>query len=114
MEPILYITLVIAVLGAATFFIRALPFYALRRYMHHPSMEYLGKFMPAAIMMLLVIFSFVDTDFLSAPYGLNDFIAAAIVIALYLWTNNSLLAISISTAVYMFLKQTDYLLALFA
>lgn len=111
MEPILYITLVTITLGAASFFVRALPFYALRRYMHHPSFEYLGKCMPAAIMMLLVIFSFTDAQFLEAPYGANDLIAGLLVIIIYLVTGNNLLTIAVSTGVYMYLKQSEVLMA---
>jgi branched-subunit amino acid transport protein AzlD len=46
---------------------------------------------------------------LSAPYGLPELIAAAVVIVLHLWRRNTLLSIAVGTFVYMVLVQVVFL-----
>ena len=98
--------IIIAILAIGTAITRFLPFVffpnakAAPRYVH-----FLGKMLPTAAISLLVVYSFRDVQFLSAPHGLPEIIAIAAVAALHLWKKNTLLSIAAGTAVYMLLVQ---------
>ena len=70
-----------------------------------PIIEYLGKVLPFAIMGMLVVYCLKDVTVLSAPYGLPEIIACAVVAALHVWKRNSLLSIGGGTVCYMLLVQ---------
>ena len=70
-----------------------------------PIIEYLGKVLPFAIMGMLVVYCLKDVSVLSAPYGLPEIIACAVVAALHVWKRNSLLSIGGGTVCYMLLVQ---------
>ena len=65
----------------------------------------LGKCLPPAMMGLLVVYCLRNVPVLTAPHGLPELIAIAILIALHLWKNNVLLSIGGGTLVYMLLVQ---------
>ena len=109
----LYILGVIGIMSGATFLCRSMPFYILKKWSGHPMLNYVGRMMPPMIMMLLVFYTLVDVNFKKAPYGLEEICAGCLTLLLHIFFNNSLLSIGASTALYMFLKQTGLLEALF-
>lgn len=99
-----YLSGVILVLAAATFFTRALPFVLLARVKNHPLLEHLGRFLPPIVMVLLVVYSFKnDADF-SVDF-LPELGCLALVAVLHLVFRQSLLSIVGGTAAYMALVQ---------
>ena len=98
--------LLIAVAVLVTMATRFLPFLIFgEKRKTPPIIEYLGKVLPCAIMGMLVVYCLKDVSFLSAPYGLPELIACAVVAALHIWKRNSLLSIGGGTVCYMLLVQ---------
>ena len=96
--------ILIAVMAAVTFLLRALPFLAFRK--KTPEyVSYLGRVLPPAIIGMLVIYCLKDVSFMTAPYGGPELIAAACVIGMQIWKRNSLVSILTGTIVYMLLVQ---------
>ena len=82
---------------------RWLPFILFDRMERPPAIiGYLGKVLPAAIMGLLVVYCY--KDFISDASALLPAVAAgAAVAAVHIWKRNTILSISIGTALYMVL-----------
>ena len=70
-----------------------------------PVVLYLGKMLPAAVMALLVVFSFKDVELLSGYHGAPELLATVLIIVLQVYVKNVLLTIASGTIFYMFLVQ---------
>lgn len=99
-----YLTSVIAVLAGVTFFTRVLPFVLLYKVADHPLLTYLGRFLPAMVMVLLVVYSFKNDASISLEFA-PEMGCLLLVAALHLAFRQSLLSIVGGTAVYMVLVQ---------
>ena len=66
---------------------------------------YLGSVISPAVICMLVVYCFRNTQILSHPHGLPELIATVVCVALHLWRRNPLLSIIISTIVYMVMLQ---------
>lgn len=98
------ITVAAAVLG--TMLTRFLPFILFPANKPTPPVVlYLGKMLPAAVMALLVVFSFKDVEFLSGYHGAPELLATALIIVMQVYLKNVLLTIASGTIFYMFLVQ---------
>ena len=98
--------IMIAVCALVTMLTRFLPFLIFNEHRKTPEIIlYLGKVLPCAIMGMLVVYCLKDTVFLSAPFGIPEFLAIAAVAALHIWKRNSLLSIGVGTVFYMVLVQ---------
>jgi branched-subunit amino acid transport protein AzlD len=100
-----YLLLVILVMTAATFVTRIGPFVLFRNRADHPLIRYLGRYMPAAIMTILLLYNLRDIDLSTAPFGAPQLLAVAITAALHLWRGNALLSIFAGTGFYMLAVQ---------
>lgn len=69
---------------------------------------YLGKVLPPAMMGLLVVYCLKSISITSAPHGLPELIAIAVIVLLHKWKNNVLLSIGGGTLVYMVLVQAVF------
>ena len=97
---------IIVVATLATMATRFLPFLIFGNNRKTPDIiVYLGKVLPYAIMGMLVVYCLKDVSFLSAPYGIPEFLGCAAVAALHLWKKNTLLSIGGGTVFYMILVQ---------
>lgn len=67
--------------------------------------QYLGKALPAAVMGMLVVYTFKDTIVFSYPYGVPELIALLVTVGMHLWKRNMFMAIGIGTIVYMLIVQ---------
>lgn len=90
----------VAVMALVTMLLRFLPFLVFRK-RTPPYIAYLGRVLPAAIIGMLVIYCLKDVSLLAAPYGLPELLAAACVVGIQVWKQNSILSILSGTAVYM-------------
>ena len=101
--------LIIAVTSIVTILIRFLPFIIFSGKRETPPfITYLGKVLPYAIMGMLVVFCLKGVSVTSAPYGIPELIATAVVVVLHVIKRNTLLSIIGGTAVYMVLVQAVF------
>ena len=109
-----YLTYAIVIAAAVSYLIRLLPFVALGRMAQAAWLHYLGKYLPAMIMLLLVVYSLKSLQLLdsnqltllnTSPNGLPLIIAATATVLLHLWRANALLSIIGGTGFYMLLIQ---------
>ena len=96
------VTIAVVVLG--TMATRFLPFLIFPPGRPTPEyVKYLGRFLPAAAIGLLVIYSLKDINLLSATHGLPELVSVAVVVWLHLWKKNMFLSIAAGTILYMIL-----------
>lgn len=100
---------IIAVVAGCTVLTRALPFLLLGRKKEiSPSIRYLGKVLPPAIMTILVVYCLKGVHLLSGNRGIPELAASAVVIVAHLWKKNTLLSIGAGTICYMYLIQVVF------
>lgn len=97
---------IIAVVALCTFLTRALPFLIFKNTAELPQkIVYLGKVLPMAIMLCLVVYCLRGTLFLEYPYGLPELISVGTVVILHVWKRNNMISIVFGTLLYMCLIQ---------
>ncbi len=70
--------------------------------------KYLGKFLPPALISVLLIYCVSTVNFLGGSHGIPELICIAVTVALHFWKGNVLLSIGVSTVLYMVLVQTIF------
>lgn len=101
--------LIILVIAAITFALRAAPFILFSRTGTTPKViTYLGNVLPPAVMGMLIVYCLRSVSVLKAPFGLPELIAVVAVAVLHLWRRNSMLSILGGTALYMILIQVVF------
>ena len=104
----------IAVCALATFATRIVPFVALAKQAEHPLILHLGRYLPPAVMLVLVIYALrefrplADGQLNIAGNGLPMLLAALFVAILHLWKRNALLSIVLGTGSYMLMVQLGW------
>ena len=93
----------ILILSLMIFITRTLPYFFAEKLRQAKMVEYIGKQLPAYIMMLLLIYEIDVTTFLKWPYGIPHLIALLIVILIHLWQRQVLLSLFLGTISYLFL-----------
>lgn len=98
--------LIVVIAAAVTILLRFLPFLIFSEGKTTPPViSYLGQVLPYAIMGMLVVYCLKSVSFLSAPFGIPEFIGCGIVAGLHIWKRNTLLSIGAGTVCYMLLVQ---------
>lgn len=98
------ITVSMVVLG--TLITRFLPFIVFPAGKPTPKyIQFLGKFLPAAVFGLLVIYCLRNVSLVSGSHGIPELISIAVVISLHLWKRQMLISIAGGTICYMLLVQ---------
>lgn len=106
MAESLYLAAFIGVSAGATFLTRAAPFLFLGRHSEHPLILHLGRYLPAAVMALLVVIFLLRSATWQAPlFGLDALGPSLLVVLLHLWRRNALLSIIGGTLSYMLIQQ---------
>lgn len=101
-----YSLAIIGVVALCTLLTRALPFWILGKKKEVPeTVQYLGKVLPPAIMVILVVYCLKNVNLFAGSRGLPEFFAVALVAVLHLWKKNTLLSIGAGTVFYMLLVQ---------
>ncbi len=97
---------IIFVVAVCTVLTRALPFMLLGGRKEVPKVvKYLGKVLPPAIMVILVIYCIKGISLFKGSHGLPEILAIAIVAFLHIWKKNTLISIGVGTLAYMIFVQ---------
>ena len=108
LTPVQTLLLILAV-AAGTQLTRWLPFWLFPAGRETPAyVRYLGRFLPAAALGLLVVYGLKDVNLLAGSHGLPELMALAVVTGLHLWKRQMLLSIAGGTVCYMLLVQTIF------
>ena len=100
---------IIAVAAIITLFIRVIPFVAFGGKREVPAtVTYLGKVLPPAIMVILVIYCVKGIDLFTGSHGIPELVSIAVVGGLHVWKKNTLLSIAAGTVLYMVLVQVVF------
>ena len=99
------ILLMILASTLTTFLIRSTPFFFFSRKELPDLIKYFGKYLPFALMPLLVVSALRNINLLAYPYGLPEIIASLSVIFLHAKFKKLFLSISVGTFIYMVLIQ---------
>lgn len=95
----------VVIMAAVTILLRVLPFLVFSRGKTPAYVSFLGKYLPYAIMGMLVVYCLKGISFVTMPFGIPELAAAAVVVFLHLWKRNTLLSILCGTACYMAIIQ---------
>lgn len=99
----------VAVMAVVTFLTRALPFLLFGRGGNPPKIVlYLGKYLPPAVIAMLIVYCMKSVTFTSAAGWAPSLIASLAVAALHLWKHNDMLSIMGGTVLYMVLVQAVF------
>lgn len=98
----------IAIAALANFATRVTPFLLFDRSAGekkqlNPFIEGLGKFLPPAIMGMLVVYCYRNVNLISGNHGLPDLLAGIVTILIHLWRRNMFLSLITGTVVYILL-----------
>lgn len=99
------ILLMILASALTTFMIRSVPFVFFTKRKLPDLVKYFGRYLPFALMPLLVVFGLRNIDPTTYPFGLAELLASVTVIGLHAKFNKLFLSISVGTLVYMVLLQ---------
>lgn len=105
MDNLFYLILFILTMGLATFATRIAPFILFYQKGDHPFLIYLGRFLPPAIMLLLLVYCLKDIQWLAEGQGLHELISLAIVTTTHLLFRNAMVSILLGTLVFMLFTQ---------
>ena len=94
------ITIGLCILG--TMLTRFLPFLIFRENRKTPEViQYIGKYLPAAVFGMLVVYCLRNVSIVSGSHGLPEVIAILVTCGLHLWKRQMLLSIAGGTVCYM-------------
>ncbi|CAN1533562.1 AzlD Predicted branched-chain amino acid permeases (azaleucine resistance) [Burkholderiaceae bacterium] len=104
MDDTAYVVGVILAMGAVTFVLRALPFVASRWLQRHAVVARLGRFLPMAIMVLLLLHASVSMAQSHARGFWAEAVAVLLALALQWWGRNALASMAVATVVYVVMR----------
>lgn len=100
------VALTIGVSAAVTIALRFLPFIIFSGKKETPKViTYLGKYLPYAVMAMLVVYCLKSVNILAAPFGIPELIGVLAVVLIHIWRRNTLISIAGGTVLYMLLIQ---------
>lgn len=104
-----YSAATLIIVAAVTGLVRAVPFLLFGGRNELPkTIHYLGRVLPASIMIILVVYCLRNIDLKAFPFGLAELISVAVVIVSQVTKKNTFLSILLGTACYMVLIRTIF------
>lgn len=91
----------VGLIAAMTFIFRYLPFAFNKFIDQNQTIQSIRKFLPASIMLLLILYTLKDVSLKTAPHGLYELSAILIVMFVHHQWRNALLSIGAGTAFYV-------------
>jgi len=104
-ERLTGILLSVGAMGLVTLACRAAPFLLFGNRKPPALLDYVQRYLPPMIMLVLVFNSYKALDVSKAPWGLPALLAGLAVALLQLWKRNALLSIVGGTGLYMILSR---------
>ncbi len=101
-----YVIIMIAIIAGVTMLLRFLPFMIFGERKTPAYIDFLGKYLPYAIMGMLVVYCLKGMSLTEAPFGIPEIAAVAVTAGLHVWKRNTLVSIICGTVCYMILIQT--------
>jgi len=102
MTTSLYILSALLTMGLITYGLRLVPFVLFKSSDQTPAIiRYLGKVMPSAIIIMLIIYSIRAIDVTFFPFGLPEILGIGTVVLLHIWRRQYILSIIGGTLCYM-------------
>src|SRR5262245_56909950 len=98
-----HIALLVAVIAAITWALRALPFAMLAPMRHSAIVRYLSLHMPLGVMVMLALYTVRPAPDAGLRQRLWQLIAVAMTVGVHLWRRHALVSILVGTAVYVLL-----------
>lgn len=99
-ESISHTLILIASLSVLIMLTRAVPFFFSRILQDNAAIKVLGKYLPAHILLLLVIHEANVSTFFAPPYGLPTFAGFITVIFCHVWKRQALLSVAAGTLIF--------------
>lgn len=97
---------IIGIIAITTAITRGLPYLLFTKKGPPQIIVYLGTVLPAAIMIILVVYCLRNTQFTTYPYGMAEVISVFIVAVMQFRSKNTLISIFTGTVCYMILIRT--------
>ena len=97
------VLLIIGLCCLITLGIRLIPFVFLRGDKVPPMVVYLGRFLPPAIMMILIIYCLRSISFCKPPYGIPELLSIGACLLMLRIRRDTVLSIAAGTLIYMML-----------
>lgn len=107
MSPTVYALINILLLSLLSIGARALPFVFSKILRKSAAMKMVGKYLPAHLMLLLLVYEVDIETFSKPPYGIPTILGLSVVFILHIWRRNTFLSIIAGTAT--FILTTMYL-----
>ncbi|MBP6339275.1 MAG: AzlD domain-containing protein [Vitreoscilla sp.] len=104
-----YAVAVIVAMGGVTLALRALPFLAAQWLHKHPLVQALGRFLPLAIMTLLLVNAMVGAARSHSAGPAPELLAVALVVLLQWFGRHALLSILVGTGTYVLMRNAGSL-----
>lgn len=108
MSDTTYVFAAVAVMAVVTFALRAIPFAVLKPLRSSALVTYIGIYMPAGVMLILVMYSLKGASFTGPSHGIPELVAVVVTATTHLWRKNAVLSIVAGTAVYMTLVNSAF------
>ncbi|WP_433782081.1 branched-chain amino acid transporter permease [Actinomycetospora sp. CA-101289] len=96
----LYLAAVVAVAATITLALRAAPFAMTSTLRASPLVSYLGRHLPAGVMIILVVHLLRDLPVDRPLLSLRELVPVLVTVAVHLWRRDALLSMATGTAVY--------------
>ena len=103
-----YVLAALATILVVTFGLRALPFLVIGPLRGSAFVQFLGRYMPVGIMLILVVYTLKDVSLGDRWHGVPELVALVVTVGLHLWRRNALLSILGGTALYVVLVNTVF------
>ncbi|MCE5343343.1 MAG: AzlD domain-containing protein [Eubacteriales bacterium] len=108
MSNTLHTAAVIGIIALMTWITRGIPYLLFARKDPPAWVTYLGKVLPAAIMVILVVFCLRHAPWAAPTHGAAELISVGVVVGTQLWKKNILWSIAAGTLCYMLLIRTVF------
>lgn len=100
------IIIAIILMAVVVFATRSVPFVFFHKRKAPELLLFIEKYIPAMVVLLLVMYCLIGTSFSTYPYGIPEIFCVGIVAALHYWKENTLLSVGVGTITYMIIVQS--------
>lgn len=97
-----YIWVIITV-ALVTFILRLAPFILMEGLSSNQYLKYISEKMPVGVMLLLVVYTFINVDFGVYPHGIPQLVSTVLVLTIYWYTKNTLITIGLGIFAHLLL-----------